>query len=272
MSAESRIRRITVPQIAARKGGPPIVALTSYDTRMASIVDKVADIILVGDSVGMVAHGHESTVPVSLDDMILHGSAVVRGTRRALIVVDMPFGSYEESPEMAFRSAAKIMKRTGCGAVKLEGGARMAATIRFLTERGIPVMAHIGLTPQSSHTMGGFRTQGKVKSSWKAHRLDARAVVGAGAFSVVLEGMVEPLAAEISNLIAIPTIGIGASAECDGQILVLEDMLGLSPRVPRFVKRYAALHDIVEAAVEQYAKDVRSRSFPEAEHTYPMEN
>jgi 3-methyl-2-oxobutanoate hydroxymethyltransferase len=271
MSAEGRIRRITVPQITARKGGTPIVVLTSYDTRMAGIVDKFADIVLVGDSLGMVAHGMESTVPVSLEHMILHGIAVVRGTGRALIVVDLPFGSYEESPEAAFRSAARIMKETGCGAVKLEGGARMAPTIRFLTERGIPVMAHIGLTPQSSHTLGGFRTQGRRRSSWKSHRLDARAVAQAGAFAVVLEGMVEPLAAEISGQIAIPTIGIGASAECDGQVLVLEDMLGLSARTPRFVKRYVALAEIVEAAVEQYAKDVRSRNFPEPEHTYPME-
>jgi 3-methyl-2-oxobutanoate hydroxymethyltransferase len=272
MSAEGRIRRITVPQIAARKGGEPIVALTAYDARLAGIVERFADIVLVGDSLGMVAHGLESTIAVSLEHMILHGAAVVRGTRRALVVIDMPFGSYEESPEAAFRSAARLMKETGCGAVKLEGGARMAPTIRFLTERGIPVMAHIGLTPQSSHTLGGFPTQGRARSSWTAHKLDAQAAAGAGAFSVVLEGMVEPLAAEISGLIAIPTIGIGASADCDGQILVLEDMLGLTPRVPRFVRRYASLAEIVEAAVEQYARDVRARSFPGPEHTYPMDS
>jgi 3-methyl-2-oxobutanoate hydroxymethyltransferase len=272
VSAEGRIRRITVPQITARKAGAPIVALTSYDARMAGIVDRHAEIVLVGDSLGMVAHGMESTIPVTLDQMILHGVAVVRGTRRALVVVDLPFGSYEESPETAFRNAARVMKETGCGAVKLEGGARMAPTIRFLAERGIPVMAHIGLTPQSSHTMGGFRTQGKDRGSWEGHEADGRAVAEAGAFSVVLEGMVEPLAARITEVLPIPTIGIGASARCDGQILVLEDMLGLSPRVPRFVRRYAALGEIVEAAVEQYAADVRARGFPAVENTYPPED
>ncbi|MEM8569317.1 MAG: 3-methyl-2-oxobutanoate hydroxymethyltransferase [Pseudomonadota bacterium] len=272
MSAEGRTRRVTVPQIAARKGGEPLVALTSYDVLMARLADTVADIVLVGDSLGMVAHGMATTHPVTLDHMILHGRSVVDATERALVVIDMPFGSYEEGPEVAFRSAARLMKETGCGAVKLEGGDRIAETIRFLTERGIPVMAHIGLTPQSSHTLGGFRTQGKTRSSWKAHRKDARAVAEAGAFSIVLEGMVEPLAAEISGIVPIPTIGIGASAECDGQILVMEDMLGLTARSPRFVKRYASLAETIEAAVRQYAEDVRSRRFPEPEHTYPQES
>lgn len=268
MSSHAPIRRRTVPQIARRKGGEPIVSLTSYHAHTAALVDKVADFILVGDSLGMVMHGMESTVGVPLDLMIMHGQAVVRGTQQALIVVDMPFGTYEESPNIAFRNAARIMKETGCGAVKLEGGARMAETIRFLTERGIPVMAHIGLTPQSSHVLGGFKTQGRDEDSWPAHEADAKAVAEAGAFAVVLEGMVEPLAARITRQIDIPTIGIGASADCDGQILVLEDMLGLSPRPPKFVKVYGELGPMIQAAIEAYAEEVRARSFPAEEHTY----
>ena len=262
------IRRTTVPQISARKGGEPIVSLTSYHAHTAAIVDKHADFILVGDSLGMVMHGMESTVGVPLDLMIMHGKAVVRGTEKALIVVDMPFGTYEESPNMAFRNAAKIMKETSCGAVKLEGGARMAETIRFLVERGIPVMAHIGLTPQSSHVMGGFKTQGRDEDTWAEHLADAQAVTEAGAFAVVLEGMVEPLAAKITKEIAIPTIGIGASADCDGQILVLEDMLGLNAWTPKFVRVYSDLGPAIEDAVKRYASDVRDRSFPGDDETY----
>ncbi|NVO25593.1 3-methyl-2-oxobutanoate hydroxymethyltransferase [Donghicola sp. C2-DW-16] len=268
MSAQNQIRRTTVPQIARRKGGEPIVSLTSYHAHTAAIVDKHADFILVGDSLGMVMHGMESTVGVPLDLMIMHGKAVVRGTKKALIVVDMPFGTYEESPNIAFRNAAKIMKETGCGAVKLEGGKRMAETIRFLTERGIPVMAHIGLTPQSSHVLGGFKTQGRDEDSWPLHEEDARAVSEAGAFAVVLEGMVEPLAAKITKQIDIPTIGIGASAECDGQILVLEDMLGLNPWTPKFVKVYGQLGPMIEQAVSDYAEDVKSRAFPTEDQVY----
>ncbi|QQA42129.1 3-methyl-2-oxobutanoate hydroxymethyltransferase [Pelagovum pacificum] len=269
MSTQAPVRRTTVPQIAKRKGGDPIVSLTSYHAHTAAIVDRHADFILVGDSLGMVMHGMETTVGVPLDLMIMHGRAVVRGTQRALIVVDMPFGTYEESPNVAFRNAAKIMKETGCGAVKLEGGMRMAETIRFLTERGIPVMAHTGLTPQSSHVMGGFRTQGRDEDTWGEHLEDARAVALAGAFAVVLEGMVEPLAAKITREIDIPTIGIGASAECDGQILVLEDMLGLNPnKPPKFVKVYGELGSMIEKAVSDYADDVRSRSFPGEDQVY----
>jgi len=268
MSKQTTIRRTTVPQLAARKGGEPIVSLTSYHAHTAAIVDKYADFILVGDSLGMVMHGMESTVGVPLDLMIMHGRAVVRGTQSALIVVDMPFGTYEESPNMAFRNAAKIMKETQCGAVKLEGGARMAETIRFLTERGIPVMAHIGLTPQSSHVMGGFKTQGRDEDSWPLHEADAKAVTEAGAFAVVLEGMVEPLAAKITKQIAIPTIGIGASATCDGQILVLEDMLGLSPWTPKFVKVYGDLGNQIEEAVKGYAEEVKTRAFPGEDQVY----
>ena len=262
------VRRMTVPQLAARKGGEPIVSLTSYHAHTAAIVDKFADFILVGDSLGMVMHGMETTVGVPLDLMIMHGKAVVRGTKRALIVVDMPFGTYEESPNMAFRNAAKIMKETGCGAVKLEGGVRMAETIHFLVERGIPVMGHIGLTPQSSHVMGGFKTQGRDEDTWALHEADAKAVADAGAFSMVLEGMVEPLAARITGQVDIPTIGIGASADCDGQILVLEDMLGLNPRPPKFVKVYGDLLNQIESAVERYANDVKGRKFPSEDEVY----
>ncbi|NYS26278.1 3-methyl-2-oxobutanoate hydroxymethyltransferase [Rhodobacteraceae bacterium 2376] len=268
MSTQSPVRRTTVPQIRARKGGAPIVSLTSYHAHTAAIVDRYADFILVGDSLGMVMHGMDSTIGVPLDLMIMHGRAVVRGTSRALIVVDMPFGSYEESPNMAFRNAAKVMKETQCGAVKLEGGARMAETIRFLTERGIPVMAHIGLTPQSSHVMGGFKTQGREEDTWASHIDDARAVAEAGAFALVVEGVVEPLADKITAAVDIPTIGIGASVNCDGQILVLEDMLGLNPWVPKFVKKYGDLGPAIEHAVSDYAEEVRARSFPAKDHVY----
>lgn len=269
MSTETKpIRRMTAPQIAGLKGVRPIVSLTSYHAHTAAIVDRYADFILVGDSLGMVMHGMESTVGVPLDLMIMHGRAVVRGTQKALVVVDLPFGSYEESPAAAFRSAARVMKETLCGAVKLEGGRRMADTIRFLTERGIPVMGHIGLTPQSWNTMGGFKTQGRDESSWPAHEEDARAVAEAGAFAMVLEGMVEPLAARITQQVAIPTIGIGASVRCDGQILVLEDMLGLNPRPPKFVKVYGNLGPGIEEAVRRYAEDVAARTFPTKDQVY----
>ena len=226
--------------------------------------------MLVGDSLGMVMHGYKTTVPVPLELMIMHGAAVMRGSKHALVVVDLPFGSYEESPSVAFRNAARVMKKTGCGAVKLEGGRRMAETITFLTERGIPVMGHIGLTPQSVNMMGGFKTQGRRQEEWAAIEADAEAVADAGAFAVVLEGMAELLAAKITHSIGIPTIGIGASAECDGQILVLEDMLGLSPSVPRFVKKFAELGGAIEDAVKDYANEVRAAQFPGREHVYAM--
>ena len=270
MSSQVAVKRITVPDIAGRKGGAPIVSLTAYHAHTASLIDPYVDFMLVGDSLGMVMHGLPSTLEVTLDMMIMHGAAVVRGSNRALVVVDMPFGTYEESPEVAFRNAAKVMQETGCGAVKLEGGARMAETIRYLIDRGIPVMAHIGLTPQSVNVMGGFKTQGRSQSEWGALETDAQAVADAGAFAVVIEGMAEPLAAKITKMIDIPTIGIGASKACDGQILVLEDMLGLSPRVPKFVKEFGQLGAAIEGAVALYAEDVRSRRFPGAEHVYPM--
>jgi 3-methyl-2-oxobutanoate hydroxymethyltransferase len=270
MSAQQEIRRLTAPDIRARKGGDPMVCLTSYHAHTASMVDRYCDIILVGDSLGMVMHGFETTVPVSLDMMILQGHAVMRGSQRALVVIDMPFGSYEASKEQAFASAARVMKETGCGAIKLEGGRYMAETIAFLVERGIPVMGHIGLTPQAINVLGSFRAQGRDEAEWGPFEDDAKAVSDAGAFSVVVEAVAEPLGKRITEMIPIPTIGIGASAACDGQVLVLEDMLGLSPRVPRFVKRYSDLGPSIEAAVKTFAEEVRSRAFPGTEHVYPM--
>ena len=270
MSARDEIKRLTAPDIRARKGGEPIVCLTSYHAHTARLIDRHCDLILVGDSLGMVMHGLETTVPVTLDMMILQGLAVMRGSKQALVVIDMPFGSYEASKEQAFMSAARVMKETGCGAIKLEGGRRMAETIAFLVERGIPVMGHIGLTPQSINTIGSFRAQGRNESDWGPIEEDARAVAQAGAFSVVIEAVAEPLARGISAAVQIPTIGIGGSVACDGQILVLEDMIGLSPRVPKFVKRYAELGPSIEAAVAAYAADVRARAFPGTEHVYPL--
>jgi 3-methyl-2-oxobutanoate hydroxymethyltransferase len=272
MSAQTDQRRITAVDLRNRKGGVPIVSLTAYHAHTAAVIDPIADFILVGDSLGMVMHGLESTVPVTLDMMILQGHAVMRGSKRALVVVDMPFGSYEESKEAAFRNAARVMKETGCGAIKLEGGKKMAETIRFLSDRGIPVMGHVGLTPQAINTLGGFKAQGRTKAEWQPIIDDALAVAEAGAFAVVLEAIAEPLAAEITRQVPIPTIGIGASVICDGQILVLEDMLGLSPRVPKFVKRYGDLAGGIRKAVEDYASDVRERKFPAAEHTYALKS
>jgi 3-methyl-2-oxobutanoate hydroxymethyltransferase len=270
MSVQSFIKRKTAPDIRARKGKEPIVVLTSYHAHTAVVVDRHCDVILVGDSLGNVMHGFETTVPVTLDMMILQGSAVMRASSQALVVVDLPFGSYEASREQAFQSAVRIMKETQCGAVKLEGGARMAETIAFLVERGIPVMGHVGLTPQSINALGSFRAQGRDEGSWEPIERDARAVSDAGAFSVVIEALAEPLARKITETISIPTIGIGGSAACDGQVLVLEDMLGLSPRTPKFVRRYADLGPAIEAAVAGYARDVRARAFPGPEHVYGM--
>lgn len=254
-----------------RKGQTPLVCLTAYTTPIARLVDRHCDIVLVGDSVGMVLHGLSSTLGVTLDMMIMHGQAVRRGLVRALMVVDLPFGSYEESPEQAFRNAARLMAETGCAAVKLEGGQTMAETIRFLAARGVPVMAHVGLTPQAVNTLGGYRVQGRGDDAERIRR-DAGAVTKAGAFSVVLEKVPEPLAKRITAEIAVPTIGIGASLACDGQILVSDDMLGLfSSFRPKFVKRYAELGDQADAAIAAYAADVRERRFPAAEHLYANE-
>ena len=268
MSATARKSAPLPDDIRARKGGTPLVSLTAYTTPMAELMDAHCDFVLVGDSVGMVLHGLPATLGVTMDMMILHGRAVRRGLHQAMMVVDMPFGSYEESPEHAFRNAARLMAETEAGAVKLEGGTGMADTIAFLVARGIPVMAHIGLTPQSINTLGGYKVQGRGDA---AARLlaDANAVAEAGAFSVVLEKVPERLANEITDAVPIPTIGIGASAGCDGQILVVDDMLGLFTKFkPKFVKRFASLGEEAQAAVAAYAEEVRSRSFPAAEHVF----
>jgi len=270
MSVVAETKRVTVPEIRAHKNGKPVVCLTCYHAHTARLLDSHVDLMLVGDSLGMVMHGMENTLGVTLDLMITHGKAVMRGSKHALVVVDMPFGSYEEGPQVAFRNAARVIQETGCTAVKVEGGARIAETVHYLTQRGIPVMGHIGLTPQMIQIFGGFKTQGRTEAEWPAIEADARAVADAGAFAVVLEGMAEPLAAKITREVAIPTIGIGASAECDGQILVMEDMLGLNPSPPKFVRQYASLGADIENAVKAYAQDVRDRRFPGRENVYSM--
>lgn len=270
MSKHTEMRRITVPDIAGRKGKDPVVCLTAYTAPMAALLDPHADLLLVGDSLGNVIYGFDTTIPVTLDMMINHGAAVVRGSRRACVIVDMPFGSVEESPAQAFRNAARVMAETGASGVKLEGGVHMAETIAFLVARGIPVMAHIGLRPQSVHVLGGFKAQGREKSGWDALEDDARAVAGAGAFSVVVEGVAEPLAVKLTAEVPIVTIGIGAAAACDGQVLVTDDMLGMFPSNPKFVRRFAELGSIIGEAAATYAADVRARRFPAPEHTYSM--
>jgi 3-methyl-2-oxobutanoate hydroxymethyltransferase len=261
-------RAITVPDIAARKGGTPIVCLTAYSTPQATVAEAHADLILVGDSVAMVVHGLPTTIGATMDMMIMHGAAVRRGLKQALMVVDMPFGSYEESHEQAFRNAARIMAETGCSAVKLEGGVRMASTIEFITVRGIPVMGHVGLTPQSVNVFGGFKLQGRADDAARIE-LDAAAVAASGAFSVVLEKIPDTLAQRITRNLAIPTIGIGASASCDGQILVIDDVLGTFEGFrPKFVRRYAELGQASDAAIASYADDVRHRRFPGPEHVF----
>jgi 3-methyl-2-oxobutanoate hydroxymethyltransferase len=268
-AAAQKGRRMSVPRLIARKGQTPIVCLTAYTAPIARLLDAHADLLLVGDSVGMVVYGFDSTLPVTLDMMIAHGTAVVRSTQQACVVVDLPFGSYQESPKQAFRAAARLLSETGCGAVKLEGGAEMAETVQFLTQRGVPVMGHIGLTPQSVHTLGGYRARGRGAAESQAILDDATAIAAAGAFAIVVEGVLEPLARAITAAVPVPTIGIGASAACDGQVLVTDDMLGLfSDFVPRFVKHYADLSSTVDAAAASYAADVRARRFPGPEHVF----
>ena len=265
-------KRMTAPSLRARKVDgnteQPIVALTAYTMRMAQLLDEHCDLLLVGDSLGQVIYGLPSTIPVTLDMMIAHGAAVVRGSWHALVAVDMPFGSYEGSPEQAFDRCSVVMKETGCAAVKLEGGAAMANTVRFLTERGIPVIGHVGLTPQAVNTLGGYGARGRGEAEAKKILSDAQAIADAGAFTIVLEGVMEELATRVAAEIAVPIIGIGASAQCDGQILVTDDMLGLFERTPRFVKRYDNLAEQIGKAAETYAAEVRSRAFPSAEETY----
>ena len=269
-------KRTTVPAIRSRKlpsdtgfaTEQPIVMLTAYTMRMAQLLDAHCDMLLVGDSLAQVIYGLPSTIPVTMEMMCAHGAAVVRGSWHALVAVDMPFGSYEASPEQAFQSASRIMKETGCAAVKLEGGQAMAPTIEFLARRGIPVIGHVGLTPQAVNVLGGYGARGKGKDEAKHIEDDARAVANAGAFSLVVEGVMEEIATRISRSVQIPVIGIGASADCDGQVLVTEDMLGMFERTPRFVKRYDDLAVRIGEAVAAYAAEVRERSFPTADQTY----
>lgn len=269
MSAQATFKRITTRDLRARKGGEPVVCLTAYTAPMAQFLDPHVDLLLVGDSLGMVLYGMETTLGVTVDMMINHGRAVMRGSQRACVVVDMPFASYQESREQAFRNAARIMAETGCAAVKLEGGRELADTIAFLVERGVPVMGHVGLKPQSVHAAGGFRAHGRDEAEAAQVMADARAVAEAGAFTIVLEGTVEALAREITAQVATPIIGIGASPACDGQVLVTEDVMGLfSTFRPKFVKRYADLGSQISAAAEQYAADVRARVFPAEEHCF----
>lgn len=268
MSAQNTIHRMTAPQITERKGGEPIVCLTAYDAPTAAILDEHCDLILVGDSVGMVVHGLTTTVGVTLDMMILHGQAVMRGAHRALVVVDLPFGSYEDSPETAFRSASRVMMETGCQAVKIESGSYAAATVRYLVERGIPVMSHVGLRPQSMNVLGGFRARGRTQAVEDEIIRNAIAAAEAGSFAVVVEGTSVDIAEKVTKAVDIPTIGIGASSGCDGQILVTPDMLGMFPRVPKFVKKYGHMGDLIEKSVSEYARDVKSRAFPFPENTY----
>jgi len=263
MSVTTKPQRITAPDIQARKGGVPVVCLTAYTMPMARLLDDHVDLLLVGDSLGMVIYGFDSTLAVTLDMMIAHGAAVVRGAKKACIIVDMPFGTYQESPQLAFRNAARVMAETGCGGVKVEGGAEMAETIEFLTQRGVPVFGHVGLMPQSVHTAGGYRARGRKSQDAATILADAKAVAGAGAFALVIESTMEPLAGRLTKTVPIPTIGIGASPACDGQILVTDDLLGLFPDfTPKFVKRYAELGRVVETAAESFAADVRRRRFP----------
>lgn len=266
------LRRLTVPRIRARKvdgvTAEPLVTLTAYTARQAQLLDTHCDMLLVGDSLGQVIYGLPTTVPVTLEMMANHAAAVVRGSYHALVVVDMPFGAYEASKEKAFESAAYLLKQSGAAAVKLEGGAAMAETVAFLSQRGIPVMGHVGLTPQAVNTLGGYAARGRSDAEAEKIVNDARALNEAGAFAIVIEGVVEPIAIAVTQAVSCPTIGIGASAQCDGQVLVTEDMLGMFDRVPRFVKQYENIASVIEKTVAQYAKDVRSRTFPGVEQTY----
>jgi 3-methyl-2-oxobutanoate hydroxymethyltransferase len=266
------MRRLTVPAIKGRKADgatkDPLVMLTAYTARQAQLLDAHCDVLLVGDSLGQVIYGLPSTLQVTIEMMIAHGAAVVRGSYHSLVIVDMPFGTYEGSPQQAFASASRIMAETGCAAVKLEGGAAMAETIAFLSSRGIPVMAHVGLTPQAVNALGGYGARGRSQEDHAKIVSDGKAVQEAGAFAVVAEGVIEPIAVALAQSLEIPVIGIGASAQCDGQVLVTEDMLGMFDRVPRFVKRYEDLASVISKAAETYASEVRARTFPTADQTY----
>lgn len=270
------MKRLTVPAIQRRKfegkTAEPLVMLTAYTARQAQLLDPHCDMLLVGDSLGQVIYGLPSTLAVTLDMMIAHGAAVVRGSYHSVVLVDMPFGSYESSPAQAFASASRVMAETGCAAVKLEGGVAMAETIAFLSQRGIPVMAHIGLTPQAVNALGGYGARGRSQQEHAKIMEDARAVAQAGAFAMVLEGVMEELAVAITDSVDVPVIGIGASAHCDGQVLVTEDMLGMFDRVPRFVKRYDNIAETIGNAAQHYAQDVRNRNFPTEDQVYRPKN
>jgi 3-methyl-2-oxobutanoate hydroxymethyltransferase len=265
---DEKIRRVSAPDIAARKGGEPIVCLTAYTAPVAALLDEVCDLLLVGDSVGMVLHGLPNTVGVTLEMMILHGQAVMRASRKAMVVIDMPFGSYEAGPETAYANAARVLKETGAQGVKLESGPTVAQTIAYLVMRGVPVMGHVGLRPQAVLAQGGFRAKGRTADERLAVLAEAEAAADAGAFAVVVEGVAEDLAREVTERLAVPTIGIGAGAACDGQVLVVDDMLGLFDWTPKFVRRYADLRAVVGDAARAYAEDVRARRFPAAAETY----
>ncbi len=262
------MKRLTVPAITARKGGEPIVMLTAYTARMAQLLDAHCDMLLVGDSLGQVIYGLPSTLQVTLEMMIAHGAAVVRGSYHSVVIIDLPFGSYEQNPEQAFASASRIMAETGAAGVKLEGGETMAPTIAFLTHRGIPVVGHVGLTPQAVNVLGGYGARGRGDAEHAQIIADACAVAGAGAFALVVEGVVETLAREVTGVVSCPVIGIGASNACDGQVLVIDDMLGMFERTARFVKRYDDLAGRISAAAAAYAGEVRSRAFPTDSETY----
>ncbi len=265
-------KRLTVPRIRDHKKDgktkQPLVMLTAYTARQAQLLDAHCDLLLVGDSLGQVIYGLDSTLPVTVDMMVNHGAAVVRGSYHSVVVVDMPFGSYEASKEQAFNTASQIMAETGCAAVKLEGGEAMAETVSFLSNRGIPVMGHVGLTPQAVNVLGGYAARGRSQQEHDKIISDGQALQDAGAFSIVVEGVIEPIAIALTNTLEIPVIGIGASAQCDGQVLVTEDMLGMFERVPRFVKRYEDIAAIIDKTVASFASEVRNRSFPSEEQTY----
>lgn len=265
---QESVKRITVPDIAGRKGGEPIVCLTAYDAPMAALLDPHCDVLLVGDSLGMAVHGLPNTVGVTLEMMILHGQAVMRGAKRAMVVVDMPFGSYEGGKEVAYANCVRVMKETGAQAVKLETSIEMAEIVAFLVKRGIPVMGHVGLRPQAILAEGGFKAKGRTDSERDRVLAEARAVAEAGAFCIVIEGVAESLAREITETIDVPTIGIGASAACDGQVLVVNDMLGMFDWTPKFVRKYADLRIEIDRAAAAFASDVKTRRFPAEVETY----
>lgn len=265
---QESVKRITVPDIAGRKGGEPIVCLTAYDAPMAALLDPHCDVLLVGDSLGMAVHGLPNTVGVTLEMMILHGQAVMRGAKRAMVVVDMPFGSYEGGNEVAYANCVRVMKETGAQAVKLETSIEMAEIVAFLVKRGIPVVGHVGLRPQAILAEGGFKAKGRTDSERDRVLAEARAVAEAGAFCIVIEGVAESLAREITETIDVPTIGIGASAACDGQVLVVNDMLGMFDWTPKFVRKYADLRTEIDRAAAAFASDVKTRRFPAEVETY----